>query len=246
MFQLNLSVRNVLSTIVVTVTAVSWSAQAQAITIAGSSNGTWINPEAGAENPNPVFSGVGTNIFQWGDPDGFGTGSNELSFSGNSFSTSNDSLFKLGDLTYFNGITSIGTLINSVSLNTLINVTIPSLVEQNFTSKVKLSTTLNTGAPDLDADSIFFPNRFPSPTFNLDGTLTRLEIVGFSKDGGATTFSQLRVFEGKSDRASLYAKFVTVPEPSYTGLDMLAFSSLGGAYVLKRKLRRQKLVTNKG
>ncbi|MEH2327458.1 MAG: choice-of-anchor K domain-containing protein [Nostoc sp.] len=245
MFQLNLSVSNVLSTIVVTVTAVSWSYQAQAITIAGSSSGTWINPEAGAENPNAVFSGFG-NVFQWGAPNGFGTGSNELSFSGNSFSTSNDSLVKLGDLTYFNGITLTGTLIDSVSLNTLISVTIPSLLDQNFTSKVKLSTTLNTGVLDLDADSIFLPNRFPSPTFNLDGTLTRLEIVGFSKDGGATTFSQLRVFEGKSDRASLYAKFVTIPEPSYTGLHMLAFSSLGGAYVLKRKLRRQKLVTNKG
>jgi hypothetical protein len=246
MSKLNSSIKNVLSAIAfVAVTAVTFSGQAKAITIAGSSSGTWINPEAGPDNPYPVFSGVGTNIFQWGDPNGFETGSNELSFSGNSFSTTNDSLFKLGDLTYFNGTTLEGSQVDSVSLETTVSITVPSLLDQNFTSKLNIFTTLNTGDPQLDADSIFFPNSFSNPIFNLNGTQTKIEIVGFSKDGGTTTLSELRVLEGNRDQASIYAKFVTVPEPSYTGVHLLVFSSLGGAYVLKHKLRQKKLVANK-
>ncbi len=245
MLKLNSSVKNIISAIaLVTVTAVSWSNQAQAVTINGVSSGTWINPEPGF-NSNPQFSGEGSNTFEWGQVNDFENDANQLKFSGNSFSTTNDSLFKLGDLTYFNGITFTETLVDNVSLNTSINLTSPNSLNQDFTFRLGIISTFNTDDAQESTDFVFFPSNFPNQTFDLNGTPTTLKIAGFSKDGGATIFSEFHVLENASDQAGLYGKFVNVPEPSYAGSEMLALVGLGGLYLLKRKLKLQKLVVNK-
>jgi hypothetical protein len=106
-----------LSVAVSALTALGFSSQAQALTFSGISSGAWGEPTPGGINTSPFYSGVGTNSFRWGDPDDFGTGPNQLTFSGDSFSTKIGSLFKIGDLTYFNGKVTPNTSVDFVPLN---------------------------------------------------------------------------------------------------------------------------------
>lgn len=201
----------------------------------GNSSGTWGTPVP--STPNIVFTGVGTNTFTSGVPAGFGTGPNSLNFIGNAFSTNFDTPFQIGNLTYFNGTTAIGTTPDSVPLNVLLAFTDPSGLNENFNFSFNLIDTPNVGTPDENADFVFPPNSFSSTSFNFDGQDYTLQLLGFSKDDGTTLVNEFRVRESETDTASLYARITvnprTTPEPSSI---QALFSIVGiGALIGMRK-----------
>ena len=242
-----------LSTIALTAVAslgVSSQALAQSLTFQGNSSATFGTPNT-VTNGNPQFSGVGSNTFTFGDASSstFGTGPNELTFAGNSFSTVINSPFQVGNFTYFNGETALGTTVDSVPLNIQLAFTSPSgLSQQSLGFDIQVVATPNdTGDPVLDADSIFPVKRFANSNFNVGGTDYTLELIGFSQDGGATVVNEFRLPENEFTTTAAFGRITAappataVPEPSST-VGLLALSVLGTGAMLKRKLKNQKSV----
>jgi len=232
-----------ISTIVVTaLAAITPASPAKADIFSGSSSGTWGDPVAlGASNPTPVFSGSGTNVFSWGDPSTFGTGQNKLFFAGNtSFVTETHSLFRVGDLTYFNGSVIPGTNVDFVPLNILLNFS--NIPDQTFSFDFQLVSRPNQGTPQESADSVFILDDPGRRSFFLADKEFTLELTGFSQDGGSSNLKEFRVLEGAQTTAALYGKISQVkpsdpgnppekvPEPG-----TLAGISLLGGYVILRK-----------
>jgi hypothetical protein len=228
---------------VATVTALSFSSPAQGLTFSGVLNATWGEPNSG-NNPNPVFRGVGTSTFIWGQEDeDFGTPPNRLSFMESPFETLTNELFKIGDLEYFNGsvLYSIDevvsdTTVKSVPLNLSLSLTNPLELNEVFGFNFELENTLNIGTPEENADSVIIVNNMSNRSFTFDGEKYTLELVGFSQDGGETNVNEFRVLEAESTTAALYGKISrvsptqTVPEPiTIAGLSLL------GIYLLFRK-----------
>lgn len=230
------SLANTLSAVALaTVASLGLSSNAQAQFI-GNSSGTWGDPDPGT-NPAPVFSGVGTDTFTWGNANGFGVGANQLSFAGTAFNTGIDSLFKVGDLTYFNGTTALGSTVASVPLNVLLEFTDPFGFDESFGFNFNLVSTPNTNDPDESADFVFPINSFGSSNFSFNGIDYTLQLTGFSQDGGATSVSEFRVREGERATAAVFGRITaaSVPEPaSMAGLGIL------GIYFI---VRRQKTKT---
>jgi hypothetical protein len=233
-----------LSTLAVTiVTALGFSSHAQGLTFLGNSSGIWGQPNPGS-NTDPIFTGVGTNTFTWGRarPDDFennyGTPPNQLIFTGNSFSTEDiGSLFKVGDLEYYNGKVEEGTNIVSVPLSLNLSFINPSNFNQVFNFNFQLENTTNSGEDPLDdADTVYVNGNFDTRSFTFDGNEYQLSLIGFSQDNGNTSISNFRVLEDKSMRPGLYARInrvtprETIPEPaSVVGLSVL------GIYLITRK-----------
>ncbi|HIK08175.1 MAG TPA: choice-of-anchor K domain-containing protein [Trichormus sp. M33_DOE_039] len=203
----------------------------------GNSSGTWGTPIP--STASIVYSGVGTDTFTWGDAASFGTGANYLNFVGNAFSTNFDTPFQIGNLTYFNGTTTIGTTPESVPLDVLLAFTDPSGLNENFNFSFNLISTDNNGTPDENADFVFPPNSFSSTNFNFGGQDYTLQLLGFSKDGGTTLVNEFRVRESETDTASLYAKITvtprTTPEPSSIQA-LFSIAGLGVVVGLRKKL----------
>ncbi|MBO3461058.1 choice-of-anchor K domain-containing protein [Aetokthonos hydrillicola Thurmond2011] len=234
----------VVSTLAVTaVTALGFTNQAQALTFSGSSAGRWGTPTAGSINTNPVYTGVGTNSFTWGqaipDDPNFGTPPNQLTFTGQSFSTETDSVFKVGQLAYFNGTVPEGTNVNSVPLNLRVSFNDPVSVNKVFDFNFNLVNTPNTSANPLDnADYVLITRNVSNSTFTFDDGQYTLELIGFSQDDGKTNVNDFRVLEGERTTANLFAKITKVssrrqvPEPTHIiGLSVL------GIYLVSRRQR---------
>ncbi|WP_017316321.1 choice-of-anchor K domain-containing protein [Mastigocladopsis repens] len=233
-----------LSTLAVTmVTAIGFSSQAQGLTFLGNSDGIWGQPNPGS-NTNPIFSGVGTNTFTWGRsrPDdrenNYGTPANQLTFTGNSFSTKDiGSLFKVGDLEYYNGMVEESTNVVSVPFTLSLSFTNPSNVNEVFNFDFQLDNTTNSGdSPQQDADTVYIKENFDSRSFTFDGNEYLLKLIGFSQDDGETSVSNFRVLEDHTTTAGIYATVTQVtpaekiPEPASTvGLSLL------GIYLITRK-----------
>lgn len=236
-----------LSTVAITaLTATTLASPAKAIIFSGSSSGMWGTPVAlPASNPTPVFTGVGTNEFSWGDQSIFGTGQNKLTFAGNtSFATNTSSLFRVGNLTYFNGSVVPGTNVDFVPLNILLNFS--SIPDQTFSFDFQLVSRPNEGTPEESADSVFILDDPGKRSFFLAGKEYTLELTGFSQDEGASSVKEFRVLEGSQTTAAVFGKIsevkqpdpeipAKVPEPS-----TVAATSLLGIYLIcRKKVRRQ-------
>lgn len=198
---------------VTAITAIGFSSQAQGLTFSGNSSGKWEEPTLGS-NTNPVYSPVGTNLFTWGQPlpddVNFATPQNKLTFSGNLFSAEVNSVFKIGDLTYFNGRVLLNTNVASVPLNINLSFTEPINFSSAFNFDFLLDNTINTGIAEQDADTVSIKENFGDRTFTFDGNQYTLELNGFSQDGGETSFS-LQVLEGQTATAGIFARITTVP-----------------------------------
>lgn len=184
--------------------------QVYAQTFVGTSSGTWGQPNPG-KNPNPVSSGVGTNVFTWGNASSPGTFENKLEFTGNQFSSGIKSLFKIGDLTYYNGTVDEGSTVDSVPLNILLTLTKPTNLTEVFRFDFELINTPNNFIdPDEDADSIFPINTFDDRSFTVGNQKYTLELTGFSQDGGLTSIDKFSVREGESTTAAIYGRITLV------------------------------------
>jgi hypothetical protein len=204
--------------------------------IAGSSSGTFANPLG---DSGLVDSGVGTNTFTWGDPDGFGVGANSVSFAGNAAVASPfNTPFKVGTLTYFNGTTTLGTNATSVDLNAELDLTSPVVTSVTFPFTLAITTTPNTGSAADNADILSLTNLYTSQNFVVGADTYTLLLLGFENvdiTQGFVDAAGFHVYEGATGTADLEAEIVLasqVPEPlSVTLLLTIA----GGLFVAKRR-----------
>ncbi len=218
------------------------AAPSSAQTFSGTSSGTFGTPNPGS-NDDPVFSGVGTNTFRFGDPGNSRSNPNRYTFAGNSFSTTPGSLFRLGNFTYFNGATFRGTTVDSVPLNVSLGFTNPSGVKEVFRFDLQNNSTPNTGTPEQNADFVFPINSISAQSFTVGATKYTLVLNGFSRDGGVTTVNEFRVLEGRANTAEVFGTIIAAPVPEPTSmLGILAFSALGGGSLLKRKRQQMNKV----
>ncbi len=217
--------------------ALGFTFQALAINFSSSSSGKWGEPTPGDVNPMPFFSGVGTNTFEWGIPDIFGTPSNQLVFTGNSFSVNRDSTFKVGDLDYYNGTVPLGTSVDSVPLTLSFKSNDAPEVNGDYTFEFDLLNTLNNGVIDNNdnADFVVEKNRLSDRFFTLEGKKYTLEFAGFSQDGGQTFTKDLKALEKQQISAGLFAVVKEVPSEKIPEPTMVIGLGLLGCYLLHRK-----------
>ncbi|MEH2423904.1 MAG: choice-of-anchor K domain-containing protein [Nostoc sp.] len=219
-------------------TVFGFSSQADALTFSGDSNATWGEPTPGSIDTNPLYTGVGSNTFTWGDPNVCPipntpsgctiTGSNKLTFNGNSFSTDINSAFKIGDLTYFNGTVVEGTSVEFIPFNLNVSFSPAVGINQVFDFNLRLVNTPNEGTDaEKNADLVFIDRNLSNRSFTFEGNKYTLELTGFNPDVRQLSIKGL---EGATIRTAIYGKIKTIPEPA-----TVAGVSLIGIYLMSRK-----------
>ena len=212
-----------------------------AATVTGTDTGVFVNP---VPSSGVTVTGVGTSTFT------YGTGSNSLPNSlsyaaANPISSTTETPFKLGTLTYFNGATLSNTTPDHIDLQIALNLTQPGVVNENFTFTLDLVSTPNTGTPDQQADYVYFPSSYSSSTFTAGGETYTLKLLGFSNVVGdgflASSSSELHVREQGTATADLMGVVTTntsgvVPEPA--SLISGAVACLFGLVGLSRRARK--------
>ena len=224
--------------------ATSFAEGAEAATLSGSVSGSWQEPLPGIINENPVYTGVETDTFTWGDATPFENAfPNELMFEGNSFSTDTGSLFKLGDLSYTNGTVSLGSSVESVPLSLSLSFDESTEVDAVFQYEFYLENTVNNFVdPEEDADRVYFANNDLEQSFIYNGNPYTFTLAGFSQDDGKTTSSELKVLEGETTATGIFAKIEPVsvskqiPEPGF----VVAFSLIGVYLISWKKATKTK------
>ncbi len=218
-------------------TGFSFPGQASALAFTGISSGIWGEPTPGSTDTNPVYTGVGSNAFTWGDPNVCPpntpsgctiTGSNKLTFNGTSFSADINSIFKIADLSYFNGTVLKGTSIEFVPLNINVSFSPPVGISQVFNFNLRLENTPNDATdPEKSADFVFIDKNLSNRSFTFEGNKYALELTGFNPD---VPQINVKALEGATTRTAIYAKIKTIPEPTpVVGLSLL------GIYLISRK-----------
>ncbi len=206
--------------------------------VSGSVDGTWINPNPSA--PPVVVSGVGTSTFKWGTPDGTPANSVRFDNGGGNFTSSTETPFKVGTITYFNGTTDGGTSPDSVQLALKLDFTDPALGPVTSDYTFNIVSTTNTSDPDASADYLYLPTTFSTTSFLIGGTTYNVKLTGFSDivgDGFLTSdATELHVREGGTASADLFAEVTTqtaaVPEPQNMAL---LFAGLGMVGLVARR-----------
>lgn len=168
-------------------------------------NGKWGEPIPGEENPSPVFAGVETHSFKWGEAN-FGTYPNELTFVINPFSTQLNERFKVGDLIYFNGTTNFDTNVESVPLDIELELYEPTRRTESFEFDFDIVATDNNGTPEENADFVFPVSRVSDGSFRFQGEDYTIRLLGFSQNNGRTFTEEFRVLEDARTTAGLYAR----------------------------------------
>jgi hypothetical protein len=185
---------------------------AHAFTFTGQVGGAWGTPQS--NEATPKFTGVGESQFTWGVPNIAGRQPNELTFQGSRFVTTTNELFKVGDLTYFNGTILSNTSIQSVPLDFEFTFDTTDVLSQVFSINFDIVTTPNVGTPQENADSIVPTTLISEQSFSLDSVDYTLKLVGFSSDEGASRTQEFSVLEEARTTASLFGQIVEVPRGS--------------------------------
>lgn len=204
-------------------------ASVQAGTFQGSTSGIFENA-TGPGVPTYV-SGEGTDTFAWGDPIP-PSGPSSLEFTGVGFDTDPGVWFALGELTYVNGTTRIGTGANSVDLAVTLTFTLPAIPGEVFTYTFNLVNTVNSGDPEASSDIIDLPDSVATTIFAGGQTYNLTLAFGEIIEGGGhvPAPNQFHVHEGDSATVGLNG-LITVPDGGLTlALFGAALSSLGLFY----------------
>lgn len=191
--------------------------QAGAITIS-SIDGSWSNVIGGGATVNfingvPVSYGNGSeDQVRWGQS--LGGGQSGLGFTGAApppFSFGIGEAYQVGQLRHFNARPVAGTSISAVDLSVSLTFSEPAGQPAPFTFTLDVDETPNTGAGSPgDDDFIFFPSGFPNKTFEIDGTLFTLELLGFGSSA-ETLASQFQSPEGMTNATLLWGRITATP-----------------------------------
>jgi PEP-CTERM motif len=215
--------------------------------IVGTSSGIFVNPDP--TGGSIVVTGVGTSTFTWGAGDP--PPPNSMSFVGSSFSTTTETPFKIGTLTYFNGTTDLGSTPNSVNLSVGLHFTAPPAGTQSSAFTLGLVSTTNTSDPIASADYVYFPSGFSSTIFSINGTNYTLMLTGFENVHGSAGFlgsnnnTEFHVEEGGTASADLYGEVtanltgvIGAPEPSTFVIGVLGAGGMIGFGIRRRRNAR--------
>jgi hypothetical protein len=224
----------------VAVAASLFAVNAQAADVVGASSVTFTHPAQ--LDSNAVYSGVNTNSFTWGDASVSNVGQNNLTFVGNNFSSSFNTAFKLGTITYFNGTTALNSNLKQIDLTSRLAFSQPAgLPAVNSSFTLGLNSTPNTSDPVASADFVNFNNTTSSSRFVINGNTYTVKITGFQNVVGdgflQSSATEFHVMEGKRASADLYGSVVLaapVPEPETYAM-MLAGLGMLGFFARRRK-----------
>ncbi|MEH2183713.1 choice-of-anchor K domain-containing protein [Nostoc sp.] len=206
----------------------AFSGQAQALTFSGTSSATWGNPTPGINDTNPIYTGVGSNTFTWGKANLSSGFPNKLTFNGTSFAADINSVFKIADLSYFNGKVLTDSGIEFVPLNINVSFSPPVETSQVFDFNLHLVNTLNDPKdPEKSADLVFLDTTLSNRSFTFGNNKYTLELIGFNADNRQIS---IKALEETTTTTAIYAKIKTIPESS-----PLAGLSLLGIYLISRK-----------
>lgn len=208
-------------------------------TVSGNVSGVWTNPTASS---SPIVaSGTGTPTFTWGTPSGTPANSAFFNKGTGTFSTSTETKFKVGTITYFNGSTT-GNLPETVDLALTLDFIDPALGSITSDYTFKIVSTTNTNDPNASADYLYLPTAFSTTSFLIGGVTYNVKLTDFENIVGdgflpSDEFS-LHVREGGTASADLFAEVTTqtaaVPEPQNVAL-MLAGLGIMGLVARRRR-----------
>jgi hypothetical protein len=204
--------------------------------------GTFSNPE-GPATAVPHWSGVGTDVFSWGNAYTEDYYQSHLAFDGATATVNTDSgdIFSFGTLEFRNGVIVSGTGATGVDLTVSVDAAIAGSGVQSF--DIGIINTPNIINPWVGADYVTIDAELGSADLTMDGEAYVLEFLGFgSMDGdGFLVGDQFRVFEGGSASAHLMGQLTpasaTVPELSARSFAAPMFLVLGAAAILVARRR---------
>ena len=174
-----------------------------------------------------TYSGVGTNEFTNGNGY-YGNDPTKVTLGSINFSTEVTKPFSIGQLTYFNGITMVGSTVDSVPVDLVINFSGPKIFSENFSFWFEFNMRPNTGGPD-ESDILIVHDVYSTKTFNVNNVLYELELLGFGNDA-ETIISEFELEELDTVQSYLWAEINVIPEPC-----TVIIFGLGGLTVLRRK-----------
>ncbi len=210
----------------------------QALTLS-SLEGTWVNPNPANANIhyyNDVSIAYGNGSedqIRWGyatiSGDQSGLGFTGVVFAPSSFDI--DEPFQIGQLRHFNEPV-YPPVVSSVDLEIYLSFADPA-INKTFTFTFNVDETPNTTGDDWkDRDFIYFPNSYPKETFELDGVLYTLQLLGFGDDP-SNLVTHFESPENSINSTLLWGKITNpVPEPATIFLVCAGFLGFLG---LKRK-----------
>jgi hypothetical protein len=187
---------------------------ASAIDFSGTTRATWGTPTP--DNIFTQFSGVGTNTFTTGQSANL-LPATTLTFTGNPFTTALDTIFKIGNLSYYNGETLLSSTVDTVPLQIQLGFTNPAGLSNTFNYRFAFDITSNSGDREASADRLIPLNTSATGNFVVDGISYTLQLGGFSQDGGATIVPNFKAYENESTQGAIYGKItqdVRVPPPA--------------------------------
>jgi hypothetical protein len=125
---------------------------------------------------------VSNNMIAWGTS----AAPSSLNFAGIAFNSPVETPFKIGSLTYHNGVIGAGTGITAVDMIVDLNFTSPAPIVGNRVFSYTLNTisTSNTGNDVQNADYIDLANVSSGETIVIGATTYHLNIIGFQNFSG--------------------------------------------------------------
>jgi hypothetical protein len=215
------------------VAVATFSLSAHALDVSGSATAIFDHPTP----LNTVYSGTGTNSFNWGT---VVTGNNNLSFAGSSFSAASGTPFKLGSFSYSNGTTLHGSNPASLDFTAFMNFNQPTIPAVAATFRLGLNGTANSHSPRASTDFVNFEQSSSSSQFIIDGVTYTVKIAGFGHVVGNGYLSadgkQFHVREGGQASVDLYGEVTPAPVPEPETWSML----LGGLGLISLLAKRRK------
>ena len=202
--------------------------------VTGNSTGIFTDPTGPA---GMITSGVNTNHFTWGEPIILDTSPNKLDYTGTSFSSSSDTAFSFGTLTYYNSMTSVSTTAESVNMTISLTFETPSGIQQGYTYNFGLDILNTPNAGGNVNDTVSLPSTMPDLYFT-DGDIDyKFEFLGFGiqTESGFNKINSFDLDEGSQTSAQLLGKIIVVPEPATLLLFITGSIHLG--LIKKRRIK---------
>jgi hypothetical protein len=196
--------------------------QAKAISLSGYAYGEFSQPIAG---PNDLFrihnadlgySSTSSSVFNWGAARRSPHGS-QFRFDGvasdaheTDFSVLTGSAFSLGEFTYTNLPTHRSSGVKGVDFR--INVKFSDIGWSSFDYSLNIDNTPNDGTNE--ADYVSLSGAPDNVYFEHNGQSYLFEVLGFSRNDGATFEDYTFADENSSTSAGIYARVQVVPIPA--------------------------------